>query len=124
MLLGKDKNAKVSTGIEGLDKALEGGIPESNIVLLSGGCGTGKSTFCLQYLVNGAIKHKEKGLYITTEQNKEEIYKAAAQFGWNLGDLEKKKLLKVAYFDVVTDGVDYLEKIYELGSEMGPKRIV
>ena len=64
---------KVKTGIEGLDKALNGGIPFGNIVLVSGGAGTGKSTLCLQYLVNGITKFNEKGLYISTEQAKPEL---------------------------------------------------
>lgn len=119
----EDKNEKVAFGIEGFDKALNGGIPKGNIVLLSGGCGTGKSTFCLQYLINGAIKYKEKGLYISTEQNKEELYKAASLFGWDLADLEKKNLLKVAYFDVV-EGDGFLDKIYDIGSQFQPARIV
>ncbi len=121
-MFGKDKNVKVPTGIEGLDKALEGGIPESNIVLLSGGCGTGKSTFCLQFLVNGALKYKEKGLYISTEQNEDELSRAASQFGWDLEELEKKKMLKIVHFDVV-EGDDFLGRIYDIASGFGPKRI-
>ena len=74
---------RVKTGIEGLDKALNGGIPKKNIVLVSGGAGTGKSTLCMQYLVNGC-KMGEKGLYISTEQNESELKKAASNFGWDL----------------------------------------
>ena len=102
---------RVKTGIEGLDKALNGGIPTKNIVLISGGAGTGKSTLALQYLVNGA-KMGEKGLYISTEQTKLELYKTGASFGWNLEQLEKSNKVKIAYFDVV-ESDNFLEKIYE-----------
>ena len=72
---------RTQTGIEGLDKALNGGIPFKNIVLVSGGAGTGKSTLCMQYLINGAKMFNEKGLYISTEQSREELLRAAANYG-------------------------------------------
>ncbi len=114
---------KVKTGIEGLDKALEGGVPKGNIVLVSGGAGTGKSTLCLQYLINGCIKFGEKGLYISTEQQKKEIYKTAESFGWDLERLELENKLKIVYFDIIeTD--NFLEKIYEIYTSFTPKRVV
>jgi len=72
---------RVKTGIEGLDKALNGGIPYRNVVLVSGGAGTGKSTLCLQYLVNGAKLYGEKGLYISTEQSREELLRLLRALG-------------------------------------------
>ena len=114
---------RVKTGIEGLDKALNGGIPYRNVVLVSGGAGTGKSTLCLQYLVNGAKLYGEKGLYISTEQSREELLKAAEGFGWDLEELERQKLLRIAYFDVV--GTDhFLEKIYKQYTDFNPRRVV
>ena len=71
---------RTKTGIQGLDRALNGGIPSGNMVLVSGGAGTGKSTFCLEFIVNGANTFGEKGLYLSTEQNKDELYKQASLF--------------------------------------------
>ena len=114
---------KVKTGIEGLDKALNGGIPKNNITLVSGGAGTGKSTLAMQFLVNGAKLFGEKGLYVSTEQSKKELYRTAESYGWNLEQLELSGKLKIAYFDVVeTDG--FLEKLYELYTSFQPKRVV
>jgi len=114
---------RTKTGIEGLDKALSGGIPNKNVVLISGGAGTGKSTLCMQYLVNGAKTFGEKGLYISTEQGREELHRAAQTFGWDLESLEANHLLKIVYFDVVeTDG--FLEKLYEIYTKFEPKRVV
>jgi circadian clock protein KaiC len=114
---------RTKTGIQGLDKALLGGIPEGNVVLISGGAGTGKSTLCLQFAVNGASLFGEKSLYISTEQNKKELYKQANGFGWNLEDLENKQLLKIIYFDV-TDGDSFLEKMKTFIESFQPKRLV
>lgn len=114
---------RTKTGIQGLDKALNGGFPGGNIVLLSGGAGTGKSTFCLQYLYNGATLFGERGLYISTEQNKEELVRQAAGFGWSLLDLEQRGFVKVFFFDI-TGGDSFLEKISAIVMEFKPRRIV
>jgi circadian clock protein KaiC len=111
------------TGIQGLDKALNGGFPEGNLVLLSGGAGTGKSTISLQYLINGAQLYGEKGLYISTEQTEEELQKAASQYGWNLTDLENKNLLRIVYFKVLGED-HFIQRIEELVETFKPKRIV
>jgi circadian clock protein KaiC len=114
---------RTKTGIQGLDKALMGGFPQGNAILISGGAGTGKSTFCLQYLVNGAILFGEKGLYISTEQNRNELFKQAAGFNWKLDDLEQKNLLKIVYYDL-TNGDNFLENLNQLVTEYKPKRII
>ena len=114
--------ARTKTGIQGLDKALKGGIPEGNLVLISGGAGTGKSTLSLQFLVNGASTFGERGLYISTEQSREELHKQAVSYSWDLEDLEKKNLMKIVYYDI-TAGDDFLKKIDKLISEYKPKRI-
>lgn len=114
---------RTKTGIQGLDKALDGGFPAGNIVLLSGGAGTGKSTLVMQFLINGASLFGERGLYISTEQTREELHKAADKFGWKLEDLENKNLIKILYFDI-TGGDDFLNKVSKVVSEFKPKRLV
>jgi len=79
---------RVPTGIPGLDEALSGGFPRGRTLLLSGTCGTGKTTFGIQYLYNGAIKHNEPGVLITLEQNREEMKKDMLSLGMDLKKLE------------------------------------
>lgn len=109
-------------GIQGLDHSLNGGIPTGNLVLVSGGAGTGKSTLCLQFAVNGAALFGEKALYISTEQNVEELHKHAAEFGWNLQLLEQKNLLRIIFFDI-THGNNFLREVGDVVKEFRPKRI-
>ena len=47
--------SKILSGITGLDKMLNGGIPKSNQLVIAGGPGTGKTLLCLEYLYRGAL---------------------------------------------------------------------
>ncbi|MDD4082605.1 MAG: ATPase domain-containing protein [Sphaerochaetaceae bacterium] len=114
---------RTKTGIQGLDKALNGGFPTGNTVLIAGGAGTGKSTFCLQYTINGAALFGERGLYISTEQNRTELYKQAAGFNWRLEDLEQRNLVKIVFIDIDA-GDNFRTKLDSLVSEFKPKRMV
>ena len=58
---------RVKTGIGELDNALNGGLPVGSTVLLTGQCGSGKTTMAIEYLVNGAM-NGEKGLYISVTE--------------------------------------------------------
>ena len=61
------KIKRITTGIKGLDKLIEGGLPEKSMTLVTGSCGTGKSNFGMQFLVDGA-SHDEPGLFISLEE--------------------------------------------------------
>jgi len=63
---------KVPTGIEGLDKILNGGVPKGNTVLVTGTCGTGKTTMCVEYLMNGA-RMGDKGLFISVTESRAKL---------------------------------------------------
>jgi len=55
----------ISTGLQKLDKFLSGGIPDSVIVDIFGGNGTGKTLLLLQLSVN-SIKNGGNVLYLDT----------------------------------------------------------
>jgi len=84
----------VQTGISGVDAILGGvGIPRGHTILISGGPGSGKTTFAIQFLYTGAIEYGEPGLYITLDEEPEDIKKNTSQFGWDLDKLEREKKL-------------------------------
>ena len=60
-----DDFLRLRSGIPGMDSMIEGGFPFPSTVLLAGDSGCGKTTFCLQFLFEGA-RNGEKGLYFTT----------------------------------------------------------
>ena len=60
------------TGVEGLDTILYGGIPRSNTVLLTGSCGTGKTSLALEFLMHGAVKG-ENSLFVSVTENSDKL---------------------------------------------------
>ncbi len=84
----------VLTGIPGVDEVLGGrGIPRGHTILVSGGPGSGKTTFAVQFLYSGAVQHNESGVYVTLDEDPTEIKKNMAEFGWDLKTLEEEKKL-------------------------------
>jgi KaiC/GvpD/RAD55 family RecA-like ATPase len=86
---------KISSGIEGLDKIIGGGIPKKDTILLSGECGAGKSIFGMQFLT----KSHDSGVYVSFEDEVEKIMDNAAVFGWDLLALQKEDKLRVLRYD-------------------------
>lgn len=85
---------RLSTGVEGLDAKIEGGLSKGSVTLITGKTGTGKTAFCSSFLYSGAMKG-EPGVYITAEEREEDIKgDLRAMFGWDFDALEKKNLIK------------------------------
>lgn len=78
---------RVSSGIEGLDNILEGGLPAGQMYLLEGAPGTGKTTIAMQFLLHAAAAGN-KALYITMSESKEELESSADSHDWDLSKLE------------------------------------
>lgn len=86
---------RVSTGINGLDEVLKGGFPEGTVVIVEGAPGTGKTTFGLQFLYEGAVHKQENGIYITFEELPDQLYQNALAFGFDIRQLEKMNRLRI-----------------------------
>ncbi len=78
--------ARLSTGIEGLDTVLGGGLPAKGIYLLEGDPGVGKTTLCLQYLLEGRARG-QTGCYIALTETRDEVMTVARAHGWSLDGL-------------------------------------
>lgn len=73
---------------------LIGGFPEKKNILLCGGPGTGKTIFCLQYMME-AIKRGEPCVYVSLEESMEDKMDNALNFNWDLRKAKKDKLLEI-----------------------------
>jgi circadian clock protein KaiC len=91
-------DARIGTGLDGLDIILGGGITPNRLYLLEGTPGTGKTTFSLQFLLEGA-KHGESVLYITLSETEIELRAVAAAHGWSLDGIEIFELVPEAGLD-------------------------
>src|SRR3989338_7559288 len=91
---------RVKTCIGGLDEMLEGGFPKGRTILVSGGCGTGKTIFCVQFLYKGALLAGEPGLFVTFDESPNKVRQDMARFGWDLKKLESEG--KFAIFDATS----------------------
>jgi len=87
------KLAKTPTGIEGFDEITEGGLPTGRPSLVCGGAGCGKTLFAISFLVHGATRFDEPGVFMSFEESTDELAQNVASLGFDLpGLIQKKKI--------------------------------
>jgi KaiC/GvpD/RAD55 family RecA-like ATPase len=128
---------RVSSGVLGLDEMLGGGFPRNRIILVRGGPGSGKTTFCMQFVVDG-VRKGERGIYVTLEEPVDLVRENMKVFGWNLENYEEEGMLrlvdgsKLVSKDFGSRGYDRQSKLVMTGvtdvlrrsvSQFGAKRL-
>ncbi|WP_136687643.1 RAD55 family ATPase [Halorhabdus amylolytica] len=101
------------TGIDGLDSILNGGIVSNSTTLVIGTPGAGKSILGLQFIYNGVEQFDERGIFLSFEENKEDLRAAAESIGFErwaefeeAGDIkvyDKRRLLQQNDFSETLD---------------------
>jgi circadian clock protein KaiC len=76
----------LSSGIPGADDILRGGFPAHCVYLVSGEPGSGKTTFAMQFLLEG-VRLGQTCLYVTLSESKPEIDKVARSHGWDISKI-------------------------------------
>ncbi len=117
---------RIPTGIPGLDKMIEGGFLQKQILLLTGDPGSGKTTLAMQFVYKGATEYDEPGLFISFEEPREQIFENMSRYGWDLKGLEADD--KLVFLEYPTQDVDqFLAQegiIRDYIDELGIKRVV
>lgn len=90
--------ARLKTGIPGLDPLVGGGVLSKSVNLVTGETGTGKTIMCCQFLWYG-LQKGETGVYITLEEDPDDIKEDAKQFGWDFQKYIEKDLFRIIYHD-------------------------
>lgn len=83
------------TGVEGFDALIGGGLPRNCFYLLQGDPGSGKTTFALQFLLEG-VRSGEPAFYITLSETRAELEMVALSHSWSL---ERIPLLELSSID-------------------------
>ncbi len=112
---------RIPSGVPGLDRLVEGGLIKSSTTLITGGTGTGKTLFCAQFLLEG-LKNGENCLFITFEEQPEDIKADVRGFGWDFDDFIKKKKLFLEYRDPFRT-TDIVEPLMEMIKEHKIQRV-
>ena len=94
-LRGVPQLRKVRSGIDGLDDVTGGGLPYGRPTLVCGGAGSGKTLFAMEFLVRGATKYGENGVFMAFEETPKELAANVASLGFDLAKLEAQKRIAV-----------------------------
>ena len=106
---------RLRTGIPGFDEVTQGGLIADRIYLVDGDPGAGKTTFALQFLLEG-VRNGERCLYVTLSETRDELASGARSHGWSLEGLDVFELLADAQ-DL--DGEDELTMLNPSEVELG-----
>ncbi len=88
------------TRVSNFDKLIkDGGLERGSTTLITGGCGTGKTTFCMQSIYHGALAG-EKGIFISFEEEPHKLKKHMVKnYGWDFDALERQGMCAIIKFD-------------------------
>ncbi len=91
---------KSPTGIRGFDEITQGGLPRGRTALVTGGPGTGKTMFAMEFLVKGATEFGETGVFVSFEETPDELIANSASLGFSLPELCESNRLHMDYVRV------------------------
>ncbi|MFB6180293.1 MAG: RAD55 family ATPase [Candidatus Nanohalobium sp.] len=78
-----------STGIEGLDEALNGGFPKNSTIILMGADGTGKESIVNRFVYEG-LQNGEESMYVSLDGSPEDVKDDAEYYGWDFSEYEDR----------------------------------
>jgi len=106
---------RVRTGISGFDELIEGGLIKNQLYLVSGSPGSGRSTFGIRFLVQGALQN-EKGLYVALTEKPANVIKFMSRYDFNLVNHVKEK--KIFFMDGTQELLgDSGKEVFDFGME-------
>jgi circadian clock protein KaiC len=125
--------SKTATGIKGLDEVLCGGFPQGRTTLVCGSAGCGKTLLAAEFLVHGATRFDEPGVFMAFEETEQDLCENVSSLGFDLPALTRDKKIIVDYVHIDRENIhetgEYdLEGLFiRLGhaiDSIGAKRVV
>src|SRR5918992_1697694 len=124
---------KTPTGIGGLDDLTVGGVPAGRPTLLCGAAGCGKTLFAMTFLVNGADRYAEPGVFMSFEERARDLADNVASLGYDLESLIAAKKLVIDHVRIERSEIEesgeydleglFVRLGYAIGA-VGAKRVV
>jgi circadian clock protein KaiC len=124
---------KLQTFIPGFDLLADGGLPKGRTSLVSGTAGSAKTVFAAQFLAAGILHAGETGVFVTFEEEANDIRRNMKGFGWEIDRWEGEG--KWAFVDaspepgreiMVAGGYDFgalLARVEHAIGKVGAKRL-
>src|SRR5579871_262912 len=91
---------KSPTGIQGLDEITGGGLPRGRPTLVCGGPGCGKTILAMEFLVNGARRFGQPGVFLSFEESVEDLTINFASLGFDPRPLAARRQLSLDFVRV------------------------
>ena len=105
MILNKKTTAslklkKAQTGINGFDEITDGGLPKNRPTIICGNTGCGKTVMSMEFLVKGALKYNEPGVFMSFEETNDELATNMESLHFDLASLIKQKKIYIEYLEI------------------------
>ena len=81
----------VETGVSGFDRLVGGGLTPARLYVVSGPPGSGKTTFCTQFVATGA-RAGEKCLFLSMHESKERFLEDMSDFDFGLTEQMDRRI--------------------------------
>ena len=91
---------KALSGIDGLDEVTAGGLPRGRPSLVIGGPGCGKTMLAAEFIVQGATRYGEPGVFMMFEETADELAANVRSLGFDLDGLVRDGKVAVDYVRV------------------------
>lgn len=118
-----DSGQRMSTGVEGLDQMLGGGLIEGSTNAVFGTPGIGKTLLSLQYLGMGASEGGT-GLHVTFHEPADVLRATCDRFGLPIGELLRSGNVRVKVDSALDRSPDdWAWSVLEIVDELHPRRL-
>ncbi|WP_343161618.1 KaiC domain-containing protein [Natrialba sp. INN-245] len=104
---------RIDLGVDGLDRMIQGGVPERSLMVAIGSAGTGKTTFGLQFLECG-LQQGERAVFIALEESRERVINSATEKGFAFDEHVEDGRLAI----VDLNPVELAHSLGSIGSEL------
>ena len=91
---------KAPSGIDGLDEITAGGLPRGRPSLVIGGPGCGKTMLAAEFIVQGATRYGEPGVFMMFEETADELVANVRSLGFDLDGLVRDGRVAIDYVRV------------------------